>query len=32
VFDGAKMAAPTTFDLKELALSVLGAAGLGRTS
>ncbi len=32
VFDGAKLAAPTTFDLKELALAVLGAAGLGRTS
>ena len=32
VFDGAKLAAPTSFDLKELALNVLSAAGLGPVS
>jgi DEAD/DEAH box helicase domain-containing protein len=32
VYDGAKLAAPTTFDLKELALNILSAAGLGPIS
>ena len=32
VYDGAKLAAPTMFDLKDLALNVLSAAGLGPVS